>query len=707
MRKLLLSSVYMKQKFTYFTDPRLAAAMIDEIDQKGVVELDPDDPIEIDIPNFLKKKEVKWVNKMRKDLPPEYNEIKESFKNNDPINAIIPANILKIYPSFINAIYLFAPNQFTPRQLFHASWMRHYYNVPPHWEETVKEYLLERQGKNMDKWLKLTLLSLKEKFERRDIDELSLLVFDPKTEFDGYYYHKLITSFAYADLGEFDIASKIASSLLEKTTSEALMHVAKYNYLMFIISGRKILKTTVLPMLWDAVIKYSTKAGGNAISQIYQTFASLAFDQLPASFIDQILDELFVLSKYYGEPSKLFKTELFLRHMVTPFDSTEYFIQNLQEDIYQWLYYVLSMNFDDVKDDDYDYDSLPELIKALYKPLYDAIHGNIANLEGDIDQDIKQLIDIVSNQENLRHIAIELIMGGNYVSAYYLLKKMEAKNISFPVNSKLLLRYLKDGKPIPEISPLIFFQDKKIDSHIGQKIVRNLTGLIPVSYAQVSIGNDTTILMNGIYMFLTQSTLTKVVPSETMWPTPVPKDLVEDFVQTLSQFWGGQSRDLFKDTLTGLYNRKFFTERVREVQEEVKRYPKGQYAALIFIDVNNFKKINDTLGHLFGDEVLKGIAKILQKSVRSYDVVSRIGGDEFVIILPNVKGDEAIHTIIGRIERNMQIFVNQKTEFKELGLGLAIGYTFIDPDKDIDEIIHKADLKAYEDKKRKKAVRKD
>jgi diguanylate cyclase (GGDEF)-like protein len=87
----------------------------------------------------------------------------------------------------------------------------------------------------------------------------------------------------------------------------------------------------------------------------------------------------------------------------------------------------------------------------------------------------------------------------------------------------------------------------------------------------------------------------------------------------------------FKDEVTGLYNRRFFTMRL---DEELARYRRFNHpASVVLLDLDGFKAVNDDLGHAVGDETLRDIAQILQKHSRGINVVSRYGGDEFAILL--------------------------------------------------------------------------
>jgi diguanylate cyclase (GGDEF)-like protein len=93
------------------------------------------------------------------------------------------------------------------------------------------------------------------------------------------------------------------------------------------------------------------------------------------------------------------------------------------------------------------------------------------------------------------------------------------------------------------------------------------------------------------------------------------------------------------DHLTGLFNRRYFMDRLREEIERTQRY--GTPFAVAFIDIDNFKRINDEHGHLSGDEILKQLTRTCAKQVREIDTLARIGGEEFALLLPQTTPEDA------------------------------------------------------------------
>jgi diguanylate cyclase (GGDEF)-like protein len=149
------------------------------------------------------------------------------------------------------------------------------------------------------------------------------------------------------------------------------------------------------------------------------------------------------------------------------------------------------------------------------------------------------------------------------------------------------------------------------------------------------------------------------------------------------------------DELTGLYNRRGFI--VLAEQELKLAYRFKRSISLYFCDVDNLKTINDTLGHAQGDLALKEVSAILKGTFRAADIPARIGGDEFLVLAPDVsKGSEDILT--NRLQNNLEKR-NQKGD-RPYHLTLSVGIARFDPETPhtIDELISQADGLMYHQK---------
>ncbi len=141
-----------------------------------------------------------------------------------------------------------------------------------------------------------------------------------------------------------------------------------------------------------------------------------------------------------------------------------------------------------------------------------------------------------------------------------------------------------------------------------------------------------------------------------------------------------------KDPLTGLINRGFFDERM---QAEVSRTNRtGRLLSVALIDIDHFKRFNDDFGHIVGDEVLKVLAGIFQKSLRKSDLVARYGGEEFIILFPETPAEFAVQTA-----DRLRVAVEQST------VTVSIGVSALPTDgKDMRTVIDRADKRLYEAK---------
>jgi diguanylate cyclase (GGDEF)-like protein/PAS domain S-box-containing protein len=157
----------------------------------------------------------------------------------------------------------------------------------------------------------------------------------------------------------------------------------------------------------------------------------------------------------------------------------------------------------------------------------------------------------------------------------------------------------------------------------------------------------------------------------------------------------------YRDSLTRLYNRNYFLEYFSEALAEAKI--EKQSLGLLYMDLNGFKAVNDTLGHEAGDRVLEEFSTRLQKVVRSSDCAARYGGDEFVLLMPNLQSPEHAKQLTERLIKA----ANQPYRVKkvEVQLGVSVGIVSYPQHEDtVEGLLHRADLAMYEAKQRGKSA---
>jgi diguanylate cyclase (GGDEF)-like protein len=144
------------------------------------------------------------------------------------------------------------------------------------------------------------------------------------------------------------------------------------------------------------------------------------------------------------------------------------------------------------------------------------------------------------------------------------------------------------------------------------------------------------------------------------------------------------------DVLTGLYNRAYF-------EAEMTRLAHGRQfpVSIVMVDVNGLKETNDRHGHAAGDELLRRTARVLQDAFRAEDIVARIGGDEFAVLLPGVD-QAAAREGVTRVRR---LLAERNAGWADLPLGLALGVATGDAGGDLNAVLLEADRRMYQTKR--------
>jgi len=148
----------------------------------------------------------------------------------------------------------------------------------------------------------------------------------------------------------------------------------------------------------------------------------------------------------------------------------------------------------------------------------------------------------------------------------------------------------------------------------------------------------------------------------------------------------------FYDALTGLPNRSLFNDRLSQELAKARRH--REFLAIVFVDLDRFKVVNDTLGHATGDLLLQAVSQRLKKIIREGDTVTRLGGDEFIMLFPDVTRREGVSAIAEKILARMsEAYVLNETEvYITASVGISL---FPDDGEEIEALVKNADTALY------------
>lgn len=147
---------------------------------------------------------------------------------------------------------------------------------------------------------------------------------------------------------------------------------------------------------------------------------------------------------------------------------------------------------------------------------------------------------------------------------------------------------------------------------------------------------------------------------------------------------------------TEVGNRRYAEMTLRNALEELRRY--GWDFGLLFIDIDHFKQVNDVYGHDVGDQVLRMVAHALRSTLRSFDFVGRWGGEEFIVVLPNINAE-----VLAMVSERCRLKVAEavfQTEGRQLQVTISAGATLADSGEDMTSLVKRADELMYRSKRR-------
>jgi len=269
---------------------------------------------------------------------------------------------------------------------------------------------------------------------------------------------------------------------------------------------------------------------------------------------------------------------------------------------------------------------------------------------------------------------------------YSYLNKACAAVVSYSQDEMLGQHFSKVVHPEDMQANLEFFKQMKSVCDVELRLVTK-TGQIVYTeiHAKTSLNKKGRILR------------TDAVCRDITWRRQLEEELIRRH-QELSDLHDQVKMLSIRDALTGLYNRRYFSEQLKRFY-----HPQFQPVSMIMMDVDGLKVVNDTLGHAQGDELLKAAAEVIKSSVRTSDIVARIGGDEFAVILPQTDKEKALE-ICRRINEVVQQYNQQVSPS---GLSISVGLATSHREHPcLSETLKKADDEMYKDKSTRGAVAK-
>lgn len=291
-------------------------------------------------------------------------------------------------------------------------------------------------------------------------------------------------------------------------------------------------------------------------------------------------------------------------------------------------------------------------------------------------QDLPDLFKLI------HHIVGELMPAKNFYVALY---DAPGKTLSYPY-------FVDERQPVPASGEL--------DSNsLDAKVIRNGKPLLvdtvrdSVSWLGVPLKSGQEVIgLLAVHSYsanirYTEADMELLQFVSTQIATAIVRKIMQTRLEYMAQY----------DQLTGLPNRELFVDRLRVALTRAKR--NKTLLALLFVDLENFKSVNDTLGHAAGDDLLQLVAGRLNKNVRAADTVARLGGDEFVVLLEGVSDEENAAFCVEKIRKAfVELF---EIDRHKMAISPSIGVALYPAHgENEDQLLKYADQAMYEDKRK-------
>jgi two-component system, cell cycle response regulator len=222
--------------------------------------------------------------------------------------------------------------------------------------------------------------------------------------------------------------------------------------------------------------------------------------------------------------------------------------------------------------------------------------------------------------------------------------------------------------------------------------IKNIDNMRDVALIILVEEGDEEVLVKGLDMGVNDYIMTPFDENEALVrvTTQIKRKKFQD---VLKQHFQQNISLATKDQLTGLYNRHYYNARVKQLYDDAIK--DGKPLSMMIIDLDHFKQVNDTYGHLVGDEILKETADRITAHVRATDLVARFGGEEFIVVLPNTTLDNAVvvaERIRSAIEENPYTITHKEGSIKKTA---SAGVALLKLPESMESLLNRADKGLY------------
>lgn len=532
------------------------------------------------------------------------------------------------------------------------------------------------------------------------------------------FFAYLVLGDVYESIGDLHSASKFYS-LATRTnlpSSLAVQYVADYKFAIALARENKFALLTLAPYLYIR-LKNFWQHISYTDWKVLDYLVQMLVQFLPLDQLEQIIEDIEKCFIIGYQPSNTTKFLVRLRYKVHVLPPPEWARHGGN-----WIDSEMTSHKIWSKDLQLDESQMDEEERWFYIKLQE-----LRSLSVKQQQDkIAEMLNLIREEEPMFRYLTMLLLAGDlsqyqsgelyalthnfYLYAFLFEQKLLDYHTTPLYVSSITKDFLYKGQKYQGIEALMFFHGLQEHTlqHPGEHVIKILSGFVPLMMAEVSIAKELVLNHMGVIEYTAEQGdwVLNIFAKEIPWNV-MPSDisLVNTYAMQLVRYLEGQARQIIHDGLTHLLNKHFFRSRVEEELKILQREnnPNVKHA-LIIIDLDNFKGVNDNFGHETGDFVLKEIAKAIKDSVRQYDLVARIGGDEFAVFVKDVKDTQTVETIINRIEKNVDnVIKNKLFSITPIdGFGASAGYVIITAGKTYDELFKEADQNMYTRKQQRK-----